>query len=93
MGYYIEIPGQVRGKALAIIELHGGRRILHAPASLCQLEDNEALVCVVHNQFFEVAVFCYNEKKVTEFASPDGRAKEWLVMDRAKACELSGYKA
>ncbi len=92
MGYYIEIPGQVRGKALAITELYGGRRILHAPASLSQLEENEALVCVVHNQFFEAAAFCYNEEEVTEFASPDGREKEWIVMDRAKACELSGYK-
>jgi len=92
VGYYIETPGQSKGKAEAIIREHGGRMLLHAPATLSQLEEGEALVCVVDNGPFEAAAFCYSEEELTEFASPDPRRRQWLAMDRAKACELTGYK-
>ena len=90
MGYYIEVPNN-KGKAQQIIKLHGGR-IIPAPVPLDTLSDNEAIICVVDNGPFEAAGFAYSEKELDEFSRPDGRPRTWVIMDRAKACELTGFK-
>lgn len=91
MGYYIETPGQNHDKAQAILDAHGGRRLTGAPASLSQFEGNEAVICVMDNGAFEAAAFCYSEEELAEFARPDGRPKEWLIIDKTRACELTGF--
>lgn len=89
MGYYIEVP-QHKGKAQQIIDLHGARWSPDVP-SFKDIKEDEAIICVVDNGPFEAAAFVYNEDELAEFARPDGRPKYWLIMDRAKAEELTGY--
>ena len=92
MGYYIETPGKLKGKAKAIMEEHGAHRILYAPVSLVQVGEGKAVICVVDNGMFEAAAFCYSDEELAVFAQQDERRKDWLIMDWAKACELTGYR-
>jgi len=93
MGYYIEVPNK-KGKAQQIVELHGGRIVAGVP-SFKDISPDEAIICVLDNGAWEAAGFAYDEKELEEFAAPDffghQRPREWLIMSREKACELTGY--
>ncbi len=91
MGYYIEVPN-VKGKAQQVIDIHGAELLERAPLSLSDIPPDRAVICVVDNGPFEAAAFAYNDMELREFARPDPRPKQWLLMDRAKACELTGFK-
>ena len=89
MGFYIQVP-QHKGKAQQIVELYEGR-IIPCPNRFEDIPSNEAIICVVDNDLFEAAAFCYNQDEFRVFSSPDRRPIVWVVIDRKKACELSGY--
>lgn len=89
MGYYIEVPNN-KGKAQQIVELYGAR-IIPEPVGFWMKDPKEAFICVIDNGRFEAAGFAYNEKELDEFKYPDGRPKTWLIMDRKKACKLTGF--
>ena len=91
MGYYIEVP-EVKGKAQQIVDIHGAELLERVPLSVGDVPEDKAIICVVDNGPFEAAAFAYNDMELREFARPDPRPKAWLLMDRAKACELTGYK-
>ena len=90
MGYYIEVP-ENHNKAQQIVELYGGRTVSFPP----QFEDitpDEAIICVVDNGPFEAAAFCFSQQELVAFSDYDGRPREWVIMSRKKACELTGYE-
>lgn len=89
MGYYIEVPDN-KGKAQQIIKLYGGRIVDRVP-SFEDIAPDEGIICVVDNGPFEAAGFCYNQNELCDFARRDGRPKVWVIMNRNKACELTGY--
>lgn len=94
MGYYIDVPNR-KGKAQQIVDLHGGRILPHAPI-WGDAGADEAIICVLDNGPWEAAGFAYNERELERFAEPDlytqQRPRIWLVMNRTKACKLTGYK-
>ncbi len=90
MGYYIQVPKN-KGKAQQIVELYGGR-IAFSPPSFEDITPEEAIICVVDNGPYEAAGFAYNQDKLYAFSHMDGRRKEWVIMNRQKACELTGYE-
>ncbi len=93
MGYYIEVP-EKKGKAQQILDLFGGRILPEAPV-FGDAGTNEAIICVVDNDSFEAAGFCYNPRELQYFKEPDRgqqRPRTWLIMDRIKARELTGYR-
>ncbi len=81
-----------RRKAQQIVDLHGGE-IVERPIALIDLPDNKALVCVVDNGPFEAAGFAFSENEFAAFCYPDGRPREWVLIDWDKACELTGYES
>ncbi len=93
MGYYIE-GTEDKGKARQILDLYGGRVVSGVP-SFKDLKPDEAIICVLDNGSFEAAGFAYDERELAVFAAPDRlgpqRPRTWLIMDRKKACELTGY--
>ncbi|KKM62350.1 hypothetical protein LCGC14_1522510 [marine sediment metagenome] len=91
MGYYIETPGHTHGKAQQIIDVHGAELLSRAPLSVDDVPADKAIICVVDNGPFEAAAFAYNDEELRDFTHPDPRPKQWLLMDRAKACELTGF--
>jgi len=90
MGYYIQVPAH-KDKAQQIVKLYGGR-IIPYPLAFEDVPAHEALICVVDNGLFEAAAFCYDQDEFQAFSYPDGRPRVWVVIDRKKACELSGYQ-
>ena len=92
MGYYIEAPSN-KGKAEWLCSTHEGTLLQHAPSSLRELPEGKGLVCVVDNGPFEAAGFIFSDSELRVFSSPSNyRPKKWVVMDKAKAAELSGYR-
>ena len=91
MGYYIEVP-ENKGKAQQIIDIHGAELLNKVPLSVNDVPEDKAIIVIVDNGPFEAAAFAYNDMELREFARPDRRTRQWLLMDRAKACELTGYK-
>ena len=89
MGYYIE--GPAIGKAQHIIDNHGGRSVTASEAA--QLVESHGVIAVKNNGRFEAAAFCFNAKEFQEFSDPyDFRPTSFVVIDRAKAAELSSYR-
>lgn len=94
MGYYIQTSSHfdkaadlVRDGA-EVVEIKKGE----APGYLSAMPSNKALVCVMDNGPFEAAGLCFDAGEAEAFDGPtDTRPRKWLVMDKARAHELSGY--
>ncbi len=91
MGYYVEVP-ENKGKAEQIASIHGGMVLPEPPNSYESVPSDQAIICVVNNGAFEAAAFCYSEKEFNYFKVPDSRPRTWILMDREKACKLTGFK-
>jgi len=89
MGWYIDTEVN-KGKATYIEENYNGM-IIPRPTSFDKVPDSKALICVVDNGFFEAAGYCFSEREFEVFTAPDPRPKTWLLMDKEKAEELTGY--
>jgi hypothetical protein len=91
MGYYIETKTSFN-KAEIICRDYNGTKI-SKPLSFTEVPADKGLIVIVDNGMFEAAGFCYNEREFAEFSDPlDTRPKSWVLIDRARAEELSGYK-
>jgi hypothetical protein len=91
MGYYIQANGH-HNKAKFIMDNYGGMRV-DPPASYSDIPEGMALIVVVDNGPFEAAGFCYDAREFEAFTSSnEKRRRDYLLMDRSKAIELSGYK-
>jgi len=94
MGYYIQTErenGQDFGKAQFIVDNYNGRIVSQKEAE--QLVESEGVIVVCENPMFEAAGFADNLREFQAFTSPtDYRPKTFVVIDRGKAEELSGYK-
>lgn len=93
MAFYL--PGPDNGKAEHLVAAHGAGRVTYNEAvGVIRTQPGKAVVCVIDNHRFDAAVFCYDLVEFNRVSDPihDRRKKTWLVMDRARACELSGYK-
>lgn len=50
------------------------------------------LIVIVNNGPFEAAAIAYSESEFLDFTGPsDNRPKEYIIMDKAKAYELTRY--
>lgn len=90
MGYYIQTDG-IKNKATEIANQHSGLVLDHVPESFDSVPSNMAIICVVDNGHFEAAAFCYSKEEFEVFMTPDGRPKTWMLMNRDKAEELTGF--
>lgn len=91
MGFYIECPSP-RNKVAQLVELHQAQICTAADAKLALDSPTQAPVCVKENGLFDAAAYIFSEAEFRAFSYPDHRPTHWLVMDRAKAEQLSGYK-
>lgn len=91
MGFYIQVP-ENKDKAKQIeVEYNG--TIIPPPSSFSEIPLDKALIVVVDNEFFEAAGYAYNEQEFLEFTDPnDPRPKQFVLIDRLKAEQLSGYE-
>lgn len=91
MGYYI--PGPTVGKGAYLIKEHDALPCSQAMAWMAIEHPTMVPVCVVSNGDFEAAAVVYSDAEYEGFADrQDVRPKQWYVMNRTKAYELSGFK-
>lgn len=91
MGYYIQAPTN-RNKAAYLVSTLGGQQLVSPPASFNDIPTGKALIVVVDNMAFEAAGLCYNADEFEVFTGPDRRPRQYVLLDKAVAYELSGYK-
>lgn len=91
MGYYLEVPRTTQ-KDVQLQKLYNATRI-HRPDKLSEIPGDKALICVVVNPFFDAAAYCYSDDELRVFSDPeDSRSKTWLLMEKGKVEELTGYR-
>lgn len=92
MGYYIETSSS-KGKAMKLIRDYDAKLVMLLPENLSEIPADQALICVVDNGPFEAAGYCFSQGEFKAFNRPtDDRPKTWLLMDKKKVHELTGYK-
>lgn len=92
MGFYINVPKDTN-KAEQIIDMYGGK-LLVAPPPFEEIPKDKALIAVVHNIGFEAAGFVFDKSEYDRMVLPtlqDTRTREFVLIDRKKAEELSGF--
>lgn len=93
MGFYLETP-KCQQKAEQLIKMYSAREVRMEEALDAIFENKHAVICVVRNQYFDAAAFCYD---LDEFRRlnyvDDPRPRRWLIIeDRDMVDELTGYK-
>ena len=90
MGFYIETKTSTN-KAENLVNDYNGT-IISKPKSFDQIPEDKALIVVIDNNFFEAAGYAFDEKEFQAFTEPsDPRFKQFVLMDKQKAQESSGY--
>jgi len=106
MGYYIEVPrplgkAQLIADGKALIFADGEWRqapeykaeIIDQPASFADVPEDKALICVISNQRFEGAGYCFDEREFEAFTQPDDhRPRVWVLMDKDAAEQCRRYR-
>ncbi len=90
MGYYIQVPDN-KGKARQLMNLYGAKLLDNKP-EFNEVPSSLAIICVLDNVMFEAAGYAFSEQELSDFAYPDGRSREWLLMDKERVHKLTGYK-
>ena len=91
MGYYI--PGPTVGKGAYLEKEHDALPCSPSLAWVAIEHPTMVPVCVVSNGDFEAAAVVYDDAEYAGFTTPgDARPRQWYIMDRKKAYELSGIK-
>jgi hypothetical protein len=86
------IPGPTRGKAEHLIRMHNAERLPSAPRAFHQIPAGRALICVIHTYMDETAFYCFSALELAVHDDPsDFRKREWVLIDKTKAEELSNF--
>lgn len=85
MGYYINTDS--KGNVLRPLEFV--KHLVEDGAMIVTPEWQENLICVIENNAFDAAGYCYSENEFEHFKEEDGRHKTWLTHPLAK--QLSGF--
>ena len=80
-----------KGKAEYIAEEYDGI-LLDTPPMFEDITPDKAIICIIDNGPFEAAGFCFSQSELHDFLYRDGRPRTWVIIDRKKACELTGYE-
>lgn len=95
MGYYIS-EGPNIGKAKYLIETYGAIECPFPPTRYSQVPKDKAIICVVLNASmgFDAAAYAFNDEELNRFQyrPDDQRPRRWLLMNRDKVRELTGFR-
>lgn len=91
MGYYIE--GPAHGKAAFLLRNEDAVEVSQEECEDVIEDPDFGVICIVDNGHFEAAAFCYDAAELRAFTYlGDSRPRRWLLMNRERAEQLSGYK-
>ena len=91
MGFFIEAATN-KSKAQWLVK-HRGAEIVDAPTDFSHVPPEKGLVVVVDNGMFEAAGYIFDQDEYRRATQEDGRSREFVLMDKELAEDLSGYSA
>jgi len=90
MGF--QIPGPTKGKVQYLVGKYQAVVLDRPPNSFDKIPDHQAIICVIDTLQYEVASYAYSLQEFSLLDDhSDFRKRTWLLMDKAKANQLSGF--
>jgi hypothetical protein len=90
MGF--QIPGPTKGKVQYLVDTYQAVVLDRPPRDFDKIQDDQAIICVIDTLQYEVASYAFSRQ---EFSSLDDhsdfRKRTWLLMDKTKANQVSGF--
>jgi hypothetical protein len=90
MGF--QIPGPTTGKVQYLIDMYQAVVLDRPPRNFTEIPDHQAIICVVDTIQYEVASYAFSRQEFSLLDDrSDFRKRTWLLMEKARANELSGF--
>jgi hypothetical protein len=90
MGF--QIPGPTKGKVQYFVDVYDAEVLDRAPANFDQVPDHRAIICVIDTIQYEMASYAYSRQEFSTLDDhSDFRKRTWLLIDKAKANQASGF--
>jgi hypothetical protein len=90
MGF--QIPGPTKGKVQSFVDLYQAVALDGPLDNFDKVPDDQAIICVIDTIQYEVASYAYSRQEFSLLDDhSDFRKRTWLLMDKAKANQVSGF--
>jgi len=90
MGF--QIPGPTNGKVQYLVDMYQAVVLDGAPRNFDDIPDHQAIICVVDTLQYEVASYAFSRQEFSVLDDrSDFRKRTWLLMDKTKANQVSGF--
>jgi hypothetical protein len=87
-----QIPGPTTGKVQYLMDMYQAVVLEKPPDNFGQVPDDQAIICVIDTIQYEVASYAYSRQEFSVLDDhSDFRKRTWLLMDKAKANQASGF--
>jgi hypothetical protein len=90
MGF--QIPGPTKGKVQYFVDMYQAVVLDRPPHDFVDIPDDQAIICVIDTLQYEVASYAFSRQEFSVLDDhSDFRKRTWLLMDKTKANQLSGF--
>jgi hypothetical protein len=90
MGF--QIPGPTKGKVQYLVDMYQAVVLDQPPRAYDKIPDDQAIICVIDTLQYEVASYAFSRQEFSLLDDhSDFRKRTWLLMDKTKANQLSGF--
>jgi hypothetical protein len=90
MGF--QIPGPTNGKVQYLVERYQAEVLDRAPRNFDEVPEYRAIICVIDTRDYEVASYAFSRQELSLLDDhSDFRKRTWLLIDKTKANQLSGF--
>ena len=90
MGF--QIPGPTTGEVQHFIDTYQAVVLDRPPRNFSEIPNHQALICVVDTIQYEIASYAFSKQEFSRLDDrSDFRKRTWLLMDKTKANQVSGF--
>jgi hypothetical protein len=90
MGF--QIPSPTKGKVQYLVDRYQAVVLGEPPDNFDKVPDDQAIICVIDTLQYEVASYAFSRQEFSLLDDhSDFRKRTWLLMDKAKANQVSGF--
>jgi hypothetical protein len=90
MGF--QIPGPTKGKVQYFVDMYQAVVLDRPPSDFDDISDDQAIICVIDTLQYEVASYAFSRQEFSLLDDhSDFRKRTWVLMDKTKANQLSGF--
>jgi hypothetical protein len=90
MGF--QIPGPTKGKVQYFVDMYQAVVLDRPPSDFDDIPDDQAIICVIDTLQYEVASYAFSRQEFSVLDDhSDFRKRTWVLMDKTKANQLSGF--